>query len=555
MSEDTGNPVPDETPQIPCAIVERRRYRSSHLIWIVPVLALIIGLSLLVKTYLEKGPVITITFKSGAGIEAGKTKIKYKDVQIGVVRSISISKDRTSVIVTADIAKSAEHFLMSDTRFWVVKPRISGSSISGLETLMGGSYIGMDTGNSRDTTTEFIALDSPPAFTMDVPGRQFTLHAADIGSLSVGSPVMFRHLQVGEVVSSELDNEGETIVVRVFVRSPYDRFVRRNTLFWHASGFDFKLGADGVKLNTESLISILMGGIAFMSPEDEDEEPLAEKDYNFTLFSNQDEAFKRPDSVVENYRLVFRESVRGLSIGAPVDLRGVTMGEVSRISAELDPATKKVQMVVNIRFYPGRLKPGGKNSPSPRTPYSYKGLLDDMVKQGFRAQLRSGNLLTGQLYVAMDFFPDAEPARINWKRSLPELPTTSGMMEQFQTALMRIIQKLEKLPLEELSGDVRKTVQTLDNTLKSADRLLSNMDSKLLPEARQVLEQTRKTMDSAGKTLTEVRGTMAEDGQLQIDLRETLRELGKAAHSLRQLSDYLDRHPEALIQGKKEEPK
>lgn len=555
MSEDTVNPAPDGESQIPCSIVERRRYHSSQLIWIVPIVALAIGLSLLVKTYLEKGPVITIKFRDGAGIEAGKTKIKYKDVQVGLVRSISISKDRSSVIVTADMAKSAEPFLKSDTRFWVVKPRISGGSISGLETLTAGSYIGMDSGTSQDTRTEFTALDTQPVVAMDVPGRHFVLHAADIGSLSVGSPVMFRHLQVGEVVSSELDKDGETIVIRVFVRSPYDRFVRRNTLFWHASGFDFKLGADGVRLNTESIMSILMGGIAFMAPEDDDEEEQADKDYNFVLFANKDEAMKRPDSIVENYRLVFRESVRGLSVGAPVDLRGVTVGEVSRISAELEPATKKVLMAVNIRFYPGRIRPGSKTTNPPKTPYSSKAMLDEMVRQGFRAQLRSGNLLTGQLYVALDFFPDTPAARINWQRSLPELPTTSGMMEQFQTALMRIIQKLEKLPLNELAGDARNTVQTLDKTLKSADRLLSNMDGKLLPEARQMLEQTRKTMDSAGKTLTEVKNTISEDGQLQIDLRDTLRELGKTAQSLRQLSDYLDRHPEALIQGKKEEPR
>ncbi len=548
--------IPESAPaeSIPCAIVERRRYRSSHLIWIVPVLALIIGLSLLVKAYLEKGPVITISFKSGAGIEAGKTKIKYKDVQIGLVRSISIAKDRSNVLVTADIAKSAEPFLKADTRFWVVRPRITGGSISGLETLTAGSYIGMDTGTAQESTAAFTGLDDPPVVTMDVPGRHFVLHADDIGSLSVGSPVMFRHLQVGEVISLELDKEGETIILKVFVRSPYDRFVRKNTLFWHASGLDFKMGADGIKINTESLMSILLGGIAFQDPEEADEEPQAEKDHNFVLFANREEAFKRPDSIVENYRLVFRESVRGLSVGAPVDLRGVTMGEVSRITAELDPATKKVSMAVNIRFYPGRLKTRSK-TPSAKPPLSSRPMLEEMVKQGFRAQLRSGSLLTGQLYVALDFFPDAAPAKINWSGYLPELPTTSGMMEQLQSALLRIIQKIEKLPLNELAGDARKTVQTLDQTLKSADSLLKDMDSKLVPEAKQMLEQTRKTMDSASQTLGEVKKTMASDGQLQIDLRDTLRELGRAAQSLRTLAEYLDRHPESLIQGKKEDPR
>ncbi len=553
MNETKDKPESSLHDTVPEAVIERRRYRSSQIIWIIPALALIIGISLLIKSYLDKGPVITISFKSGDGIEAGKTKIKYKDVQIGLVRTVAIAKDRKNVIVTADITKSAEDFLKADNSFWVVRPRISGGSISGLQTLTAGSYIGMDMGSAKENKSEFSGLENPPAVAMDVPGRQFTLHASDIGSLGVGSPLMFRHLQVGEVISSDLDNDGETILLKVFVRSPYDKFVRRNTLFWHASGLDFKMDANGVRINTESLMSILMGGIAFMVPDDADEAPQAEKDHNFILFANKDEAIKRPDSIVENYRLVFRESVRGLSVGAPVDLRGVTMGEVSSISAELDRTSKKVFMAVNIRFYPGRLKSRSKTSSASKPELSSRALLDDMVKQGFRAQLRSGSLLTGQLYVAMDFFPDVPPAHIKWNGSRPELPTTPGLMEEIQTKLMKIIQKIEKFPLNEMAGDVHKTVKTLDQTLKSADKLLNNLDANLAPEAKKVLEQTRKTMDDASQTLGEVKKTISTDGQLQIDLRETLRELGKTAQSLRLLGEYLERNPEALIHGKKED--
>jgi paraquat-inducible protein B len=210
-------------------------------------------------------------------------------------------------------------------------------------------------------------------------------------------------------------------------------------------------------------------------------------------------------------------------------------------------------MAVNIRFYPGRLKPRSRTSASSKQEINSRAMLDEMVKQGFRAQLRSGSLLTGQLYVALDFFPDVPPATIKWHGTRPELPTTSGMMEQFQSALLRIIQKLEKLPLNELAGDARKTVQTLDQTLKSADKLLNDLDSNVVPEAKQMLQQTRKTMDNASQTLVEVKKTMSTDGQLQTDLRDTLRELGKAAQALRALSDYLERNPEALIRGKKEE--
>ncbi|MDD2501986.1 MAG: MlaD family protein [Geobacter sp.] len=553
MSETASKQETAQPADIPDAIIDRRRRSSAQLIWLIPVIALIVGLSLAVKAYIEKGPVITIRFKSGEGIEAGKTKIKYKDVQIGLVRSITIAKDRSSVLVTADLAKEAADFLKADTRFWVVRPRITGSSISGLGTLTAGSYIGMDVGKSKEDKTDFAGLETPPVVTMDMPGRQFVLHAADVGSLSVGSPLFYRHLQVGEVVSSDLDKDGETVVLRVFIRSPYDTFVRDSTLFWHASGIDFKLDANGMTVNTESLLSIVMGGIAFQTPDDFDEAPQAEQGRSFTLFSNKDEALKRPDSIVENYLLVFKESVRGLSVGAPVDLRGITVGEVTKIKAELDPESKNVTMVVQIRFYPERLKPRSQASSEQKSIADSHKLLDAMVKKGFRAQLKSGSLLTGQLYVALDFFPEATPARINWGRNPALLPTIGGNMAQFQTSLMKIVQKLEKMPLEELTSDARKTVQSLDATLKSADKLLKNIDTAVVPETRLMMEDVRKTLDGANKALAEVKQTMAADAPLQVDLRDTLRELGRAAQSLRILGEYLERNPETLIRGKKED--
>ncbi|MDK9719374.1 MAG: MlaD family protein, partial [Trichlorobacter sp.] len=390
MSETAPNQATDQPADIPDAIIDRRRRSSSQLIWLIPIVALIVGLSLAVKAYIEKGPVITISFKSGEGIEAGKTKIKYKDVQIGLVRSITIAKDRSSVLVTADLAKEAADFLKADTSFWVVRPRITGSSISGLGTLTAGSYIGMDVGKSSEDKTSFTGLEAPPVVTMDMPGRQFVLHAADVGSLSVGSPLFYRHLQVGEVVSSDLEKDGETVTLRVFVQAPYDKFVRNSTLFWHASGIDFKLDANGMTVNTESLLSIVMGGIAFQTPDDFDEAPQAEQGRSFTLFSNKEEALKRPDSIVENYILVFKESVRGLTVGAPVDLRGITVGEVAKIKAELDPASKNVTMVVQIRFYPERLKPRSSSSSDQKSLADSHKLLDAMVQKGFRAQLKSG---------------------------------------------------------------------------------------------------------------------------------------------------------------------
>lgn len=542
-------------PAIPQAFLERRRYRSSQLIWLVPIIAAVIGLSLAVKSYYEQGPTITITFKSGEGIEAGKTKLKFKDVQVGEVQAVSIAKNNSHVVVTAKLDKEAKKLLVADTRFWVVSPRISGSNISGLSTLMGGSYIGLDVGASKEACHEFVGLERPPAVRTDEPGRQFILRAPDLGSLSIGSPIYFRRLQVGEVIAYELNKDGRGVTFIIFIRAPYDGYVKEKTLFWQASGIELSLDADGVKVNAQSMVSVLLGGIAFLPQEDGPDIALAAANQAFTLFYSMEDALKHMDTVVETYQLLFRESVRGLSVGAPVDLRGVTIGEVSEIGLALDSARKEIMMPVEIRFYPERLQTNYRGKSGKKAALDHQKLLSALVAQGLRAQLKTGNLLTGQLYVGLDFFPNAARATIDWQANPPQLPTEAGDLGRLQSSLIQIAQKLERMPLEELAADARKTMQTLDTTLVNADRLLHGLEESMLPEARQLVSETRNTMEELRSTLTAVHQTLAADAPLQHDLREALREMGRAAQSLRSLGEYLERHPESLFQGKKEDEK
>ena len=549
----TNSSPPDDFAHIPRAIAEPKRRRSLQLVWIIPIIAAIIGASLAVKSYLQRGPVITISFLSGDGLEVGKTKIKYKDVQIGVVKNIAIAKDRSHVIVTAELTREASGLLVEDTRFWVVRARISAGSISGLGTLMGGSFIGVDAGKSQQERKDFVGLERAPVVTMDIPGSRYVLHATDIGSLDISSPIFYRRMQVGEVVAYELDPDGKGVTLRIFVKSPFDKYVKANTLFWHASGIDVSLDASGIKVNTESMASILLGGISFQSPEDRAEAPPAAANSTFILFPTKEEALKRPDTVVETYTMIFRESVRGLAIGAPVDLRGVTVGEVSKINIELDPTRKEFAMPVEIQFYPERLKARYRAKAKGNAPNGTRELLNTLVDHGFRAQLRSGNMLTGQLYVALDMFPKAPPAKIAWNLNPPEFPTMQNSLEQFQTALMQIVQKIEKLPLDELAGDARQSIQRLDTTLKSADTLIKNMDGQVVPEARLMLEDARKSLDAVRGTMGSAKQVLSADAPLQRDMRETLRELSRAARSLRTLGEYLERHPEALLRGKQED--
>ena len=538
---------------IPEAAFQPRRRRRLQLVWIIPIIAAIIGATLAVNAFLERGTVITITFLNGEGLEPGKTKIKYKEVQIGEVTGIAIAKDRSHVVVTAKLGREAEGLLVEDTSFWVVRARITGGNITGLGTLMGGSYIGVDAGTSTVHKSKYTGLERPPVVAMDAPGRQFILHANNIGSLDIASPLFYRRIQVGEVVAYELDKDGKGVTLKAFIRAPYDQYVKSNSSFWHASGVDVSLDANGIKMNTESVLSILLGGISFQTPEDTNVAPPAKANSVFNLFDTREEAMRSPDTVVENYVLAFRESVRGLSVGAPVDLRGVTVGEVSKINVELDPRRKEFSMPVEIRFYPERLRASYRNKSQNGKPADSRKLLNSLVEHGFRAQLRNGNLLTGQMYIALDFFPKATADKINWNKSVPVFPTIAGSMEQFQTALMQIVQKIDRLPLEELAGDARQVIKTLDSTLKGADQLLRNIDAVIVPEARSVLVDARSSLDEAKKALGAAKQTLSSDAPLQKDLREALREMNRAAQSFRGLGDYLERHPESLIWGKKED--
>lgn len=545
-------PQPPELSDIPDAVSEPKRRFSVQLVWIIPILAALVGLSLGVKAFINRGETITITFKTGEGMEVGKTKIKYKDVQIGEVKGLAIAKDRSHVVVTAELTKDARGLLVKDTRFWVVRARISGGSVSGLGTLIGGSYIGVDAGTSTESRDEFVGIETPPVVSLDMPGRQFVLHATDVGSLDTSSPVFFRRMQVGQVIATELDRDGKGVTIMIFIRAPFDQYVKTNSIFWHASGVDLTLSASGVKINTESMLSILLGGISFQTPQDRLDAPPAPPDSAFPLFLTMDEALKHAETT-EPYLLVFKESVRGLLVGAPVDLRGVTVGEVTKIDVALDSRNSEVSIPVQIKFYPERLGARYRGKTQQAMPLNSHALLDSLVAHGFRAEVKNGSLLTGQLYVALDFYPKAPSTKIDWSTNPPRFPVVPGSMDQLQKKLMQIAQKIEKIPLEELAGDARKTIRSLDATLKSADKLLKNVDSAVIPEARSVLVEARQALEDVRKTLGEARKTLGGDAPVQLDLRETLREVSRAAQSLRVLGDYLEQHPESLIRGKRED--
>jgi len=536
----TETPLPPDLSGVPDAQTSRKSRWSVQWIWLVPLIAALIGGWLMITSILNEGPVISIVFKSAEGLEAGKTKLKYKDVEIGQVTEVTLSADLKQVIATAELTKDFKAHLVRDTAFWLVTPRISGGNVSGLSTVLSGAFIGVAVGKSDQAQRSFNAMDVPPVIQVDTPGREFVLRSNDLGSLSPGSPIFFRRVQVGQVVAFDLDKDGLGLTMRIFINAPYDAFVTENTRFWNAGGIDIKLSASGIEMETQSLASILLGGIAFETPADSIESAAAPPETVFELFSGRTAALHNPERDVLKMVVLFNESLKGLVPGSPVDFQGITLGEVSDIWVEMDPAKHAIWMPVEIRLYPERLKLRARDKNRTKlSDEARRQLLDGLVANGLRAQMRSGNLLTGQLYVALDFFPSVDKASINWASEVPELPTVPGRMEEIQASLKSIAGRLEKLPIEQIGSDLRQTLQ-------AASGLLNRLNTQVTPQITAALIEARQAVSSA-------QGLVAANKPLLEDSHEAIRELARTAKTLRSLADYLERHPEALIRGKQED--
>jgi paraquat-inducible protein B len=558
-SGETGEAGPivhpaDGAEAIPAPEKVRQRDWIPSLIWLIPILAAVIGISIAIKTWVQHGPEITIIFNSAEGLEAGKTKVKYKEVDIGTVQSIMLSEDRSHVLVSVQLKKEAKSFTAADSRFWVVRPRIAGSGVSGLSTLLFGAYIGADAGVATDTADIFTGLEVPPIVTRDASGKQYALHANDIGSLDIGSPVYYRRIRVGQVTAFDLDDDGKGITVRIFVNAPYDKFVGINTRFWHASGFDMQINASGFTLNTQSLASVVLGGLSFQSPDDEPGPP-AKGSTTFVLAESQIEALKEKDGPAEIILLNFKQSIRGLAPDAEVSFRGLVLGRVKSIGIDYDRKQQEFSMPVLVEVYPVRL---GKNFAEYRrqSKYTPQQRLQFMIDRGLAAQLRTGNFLTGQAYVALDFFAKSALAssikkgvsrKMLGKDISPavlQLPTISGSADEIQTQISEIALKLSKVPFDRIGDELQQSLKMLKQTLDSTGQLAEKLNSDVAPEITAAMKDVSRTLNAAERTLS-------EDAPLQQDLRQTLQELARAAVSLRILTDYFERHPESIIRGKR----
>jgi paraquat-inducible protein B len=546
---------PDRLPQ--ATIVPPKRARFS-VIWIIPILAAVVAIGIAVQRILSQGPTITIVFTAAEGIEANKTFIKYKDVNIGQVTAVRLTNDYSKVEVTAKIEKHAAGLIVEDAKFWVVRPRITLSGVSGLSTLLSGNYIGFEAGKSDNSQSTFIGLDEAPVVAGQA-GRQYTLIARDLGSLDVGSPIYYRRLPVGQVTGYSLTSDGTGVQVKIFINSPYDRFVYPSTRFWNASGIEASITAEGVSVHTESLTALLVGGLAFDLPPFAPRESAAVPNATFTLYDDRLVAMKAPDPIARQSVLYFNESLRGLSVGAPVTFLGLNAGEVTSVGLEIDTENAIVKPRVTITFYPERVMAfadaKSRKIIGPISSVDQTRRLQFMRRlieeRGLRAQLKSGSLLTGQLYVAFDFHPGTPKVKLDLDQPTPVLPTVPSDLANLEAKLGSIVDKIDHMPLEAIGNDVKKDLESLDQTLVSVRKLVTNADNELVPGLKRDIDELHKTLQTAERAMANANTSLLEsNAPAQQDLRDALQEFARAARSLRVLLDELERQPSSVIRGK-----
>ncbi|MGO9949591.1 MAG: intermembrane transport protein PqiB [Steroidobacteraceae bacterium] len=548
-------PNENDLNNLPLATVARQKGFRLSVVWIIPILAAVVALGIAIQRIRNAGPTIHIVVKSASGIEAGKTLIKYKDVTIGHVTTVQLSDDYTQVMVTAEIDKHAEGLIVEDAKFWVVEPRVSLSGVSGLNTLLSGQYIGFQKGTSLKRARDFTVLEVAPVVT-DQPGQRLRLIASSLGSIGVGAPIYYRSLSVGEVESYKLSADGKSIDATIFVNAPYDKYVTSATRFWNASGIDVTAGANGIQIRTESIISVLVGGIGFDVPDFVPPGAPVAANTEFPLYASRVVAMTVPDPIERHFVLYFNESLRGLSIGAPVTLFGLTVGRVAQVGLSYDPKSLTLRPRVLVTFYPERLRANLSSKDQTAlnkdqleiTPEASGRVLRHLVEdKGLRAQLETGSLLTGELYVAFEFVANAPKPKIDWSREPLELPVASGGLASLEAKLNSILSKIDNMPLADMGVGVKNVLGTLNQTLKQADTLISRVDTELLPEGTKTLEALHQTIADADKAL------LGKDSPTAQDLHDLLQELTDTARSVRIFVNYLQQHPSMLIRGKKEE--
>ena len=536
--------------ELPLPAVRTHKRGRLSAVWIVPILAVVAAGALAVRTYLRIGPTIYITFNSAEGIEAGKSEVRYKNVPVGKVTAVDISSDHQRVVASVELTQGGAGIAVSDSKFWVERPRIGVGGVSGLGTLISGAFIQVDVGKSKQREEKFLGLEKPPGVANDQLGRRFRLTASDAGSLAAQSPVYLRRHRVGTITSLELAPDGASVDIDIFVFAPYDRLVSDNAVFWNASGLDVTIDATGLRVNTQSLATVVAGGVAFGVRDPEVITKPAAENTKFALFEDRSHALAKPDQSVFPLAMRFHQPIRGLGkgVGVNIEFEGLHLGDVVAVRPGYDTATQSFFFDVDAKVYPERLGAAyvGLVEEGARSGKTGPQMLQALVTRGLRAQLRSGNILTGSFYIALDWFPAerGKSAVPNVQDGVWIVPTVRGGTEQIQDTVASILAKVDKIPFDAIGGDVR-------DASRAAATLLGHLDRDVVPQTQAMFVRAEGAMGALREVLTSLRDNVAApDSAIQQSTRTTLEQLERAAFSLRGLTDYIKQHPESLLRGR-----
>jgi paraquat-inducible protein B len=537
MSEDSEKDVQ--------ARVRPRRWFAW--VWIVPTIAVGLVVWLAWHSLEDRGPMITIAFKAAEGLQAGQTKIQHRDVDVGTVESVELTPDMSRVVVHARMTRRATPYLNENTRFYIVAPHVGFGGISGLSTIVSGTYIEMYPGKDGDSKRDFVALDEPPILPPDTPGRSFALEAPDLGSLTRGSGISYNGVAVGEVEGYTLAPDGTHVTVTAFIRAPWDDLVHPETRFWNAGGVDLSFGAQGFRVRASSWQQFLSGGVAFETPEAVLSQTPSPAGADFKLYENRAFALRSPRGPEVIYVAEFQGNQRGLLPGISVELEGGEVGEVKEAHLKYDEHRHRLVTHVTFSVDPDRMQVENlrRTGNDPReTVNSWMKLL---VDHGLRAQVASLSFLTGQKLIALDMVPDAPVARIRQVGQELEFPTTSsGDLTEILQSVRGVLQNINRVTSGPQLGHA---LQSLDSTLTRLD----NITREVEPDIKTLVKSLRDTSDAAQGTLSAVQSMLGNgaNNPANTDLPKLMRELSEAARSVRVLADYLDRHPESLLRGRK----
>jgi paraquat-inducible protein B len=532
----------------PNASLRPRRWFSW--VWIVPAVAAAIVIGLAIRGLEDRGPLITISFTDAEGLQTGETKIRHKDVDLGTVESVFLTPDMSRVIVQARMRRSTVAHLTTGTRFWIVRPRLGFGGISGLSTLVSGSYIEMYPADG-DPERTFVGLDQPPAIIPDTPGRSFTLHANDLGSLVGGSQISYRGVPVGEVEGFALEREHHQIEVYAFIRSPYENLVHPESRFWNSGGVDVSVGLTGLRFRASSWQQLVSGGISFDTPDAMLAKPSSDAGSVFRLYDNQDDAQQDPRGPTLVYRVNFTGAAAGgVGPGTTVQMLGAAVGQVTAAHLQYDDAAELMLTSVTLQIDPSRVEivhPRKDAAADPTAAFSVR--LEKLVAHGLRAQVTTANFLTGIKVISLDMVKDAPPARIEQVAGFAQLPTGSSTdIADILASVKSIVHHIDTVAA---GPELGHAIKELDRTLTNLDHITTDVQ----PQIKPLIDSLHETADAAQRTLEAANHMLGTSASSSTDLPRLIRELTEAARSIRALSDYLEQHPEALIRGRKGDDK